>query len=61
MCIFNDRQKQDWAALRELYWQNVEKGIDGYPRKNAHGEYCISAGQDVSFKATNIEIFGIKL
>jgi len=40
--------------------KSVKLGTDGYPIKNQQGHYCIAGGQDHEFKATGLEIYGIK-
>jgi hypothetical protein len=34
-------------------------GTDGYPTKNYKGDYLIGGGNDISFKATAIEFYGV--
>ena len=60
MEIYNDRKMSDIAGLSRTYWQNIEYGIDGYPVRGEYGGYCIAGCQDSKFKATAIEIYGVK-
>ncbi len=43
------------------FWSGIMVGNDGYPMKDEHGWYCIAGSNKFNyFKATTIEIFGMK-
>ena len=58
--IYNDRDKMDCAYLDCLYWSAMKQGNDGYPT-NEFNSYLIASGQDLSFRAKHIEIYGVKI
>ena len=62
MEIYNDRNKySDVACLRSPDWSGLKKGTDGYPIKDAkYGTTYIGGSNCGSFKATDIEIYGVK-
>ncbi len=59
LSIFNQRKESDFASL-DYKKKSVKQGSDGYPIKDQQGHYCIAGGQDHEFKATALEIYGIK-
>lgn len=36
------------------------RGIDGYPVKDKYADYFIGGGRNWKFKATAIELYGVK-
>ena len=59
LSIFNQRKNSDFASL-DLKKKVVQQGSDGDPIKAHRGHLCIAGGQDHEFKATALEIYGIK-
>ena len=56
MAIKNDREMKDEASLTEEYWEGIETGSDGYPRKTLSNQYLIAGqgdddDQGISFEA----------
>ena len=49
MGIRNDRMEGDFANIGH-YWEGMEQGIDGYPKKQ-QDKYLIAGGKSGYFKA----------
>ena len=61
MIIRNDRDQLDSVNLDLLYWSGIRQGNDGYPPNFRFANNFIGGGVNENFKATAIEVFGIKM
>ena len=61
--IKNDRTLTDCAFLSDNLWRGMIQGDDDYPAivacDNGTHDYCIAGGNDIAFRATQIEIYGV--
>ncbi len=60
MGVLNARGFKDYAFLNGKDWSNILVGNDGYPTKDENNDVCIVGNNDMNFKATAIEIYGVK-